>query len=78
MNLFTDRKIRCPFNKEHVVSEKKLKWHISRCECDKIWKAKNPGKQIYRCPNNWQHMFFVEADLILHLRPLVCNKDDHN
>ena len=78
MNLFTDLKVRCPFIKDHVVSDKKLKWHIVRSECQKIWEANNPGKQIHRCPQNYQHMFFDKAELNAHLLPGVCRKDDHN
>ena len=78
MNLYTDLKVRCPFNSEHVVSDKQLKWHVVRCKCEDAWIASNPGKQIYRCAHNWQHMFFSEEDLKAHNLPGVCNRDDHN
>ena len=78
MNLYTDMKVRCPFNSEHVLSDKQLKWHIVRCKCEQAWIASNPGKQIFRCAHNWQHMFFAEDDLKAHNQPGVCIRDDHN
>ena len=78
MNLYSDIKIRCPFFNEHVCSDKQLKWHISRCRCHELWSQQNPGKQIFRCPLNWQHMFFEQKDYDSHMRPGVCNKEDHN
>jgi hypothetical protein len=43
MNLYTDKRVRCPFFREHVVSEKQLKWHISRKDCEKKWLDAHPG-----------------------------------
>lgn len=78
MNSHDDLKVRCPFNCEHVVTDKQLKWHMVRCKCEHVWIALNPGKPIFRCAHNWQHMFFSEDDLKAHNQPGVCNRDDHN
>ena len=78
MNLYTDLQVRCPFNREHVVSDKQLKWHMVRCKCENSWILSNPGKQIFRCHRNWQHIFFSEAELKAHNEVGVCNRDDHN
>ena len=78
MNSHDDLKVRCPFNCEHVVTDRQLKWHMVRRKCEQAWIASNPGKPIFRCAHNWQHIFFSEDDLKAHNQPGVCNRDDHN
>ncbi len=65
MRHFDDKKIRCPFDRQHVMPLLRFQYHNHSCETK--FKNLNPGTLVLHCPNNYRHIFFDKAKLEAHL-----------
>lgn len=73
MNHYDDIKVRCPFEREHILPMLRVQYHCVKCE-QKYLNA-NPGKKVYHCKYNYMHIFLDEEKLKSHQSALVCKKD---
>ena len=65
MHHYQDPKIRCPFDRSHNMPSLRFTFHHKKCE-DRF-KAENPTKQVFHCPNNFLHIFFDAEKLSAHM-----------
>lgn len=70
MHHFEDPKIRCPFDRSHIMASLRYTHHYAKCE--KRFKAENPAAKVFHCPQNYMHIFFDAEKLSAHV-PL-CDK----
>jgi hypothetical protein len=70
---YTDHKVHCPFDHQHIIPLPSAPFHITKCK-DK-YLSQNPGKVVYHCRWNYMHIFLEKEKLQAHETALVCKKD---
>ena len=65
MHHYQDPKIRCAFDRSHFMPSLRYTFHYRKCELR--FKAENPTKEVFHCPNNYHHIFFDAEKLSSHM-----------
>ena len=71
MHHYLDPKIRCAFDKQHIMPSLTYTYHYAKCE--RKFKLANPDKEVIHCPNNYMHIFFSQETLTSHLPHCISN-----